>query len=98
MNQVDKMLRLSCACSTVCVHISLINMLIMNRSFYIASFTHVVKQTYAKEAAHGLNVVLLSKYEKTMNILFKLFDYSHAVWKITPMEYTKKTAKWVGDV
>lgn len=44
-------------------------MLIISRSFHIASFTQKVKHTYTKEAAYCLNVDLLLRYDRTMNIL-----------------------------
>lgn len=47
---------------TVCEQISLLLSLV--------SFTHKVKQTYTKEAAYCLNVDLLLRYDKTVNMLF----------------------------
>lgn len=55
--------------------LSLRNMLIINCFFHIASFTHKVKQTYAKEAAYCLNVDLLLRYDRTMNLI---------LWEILP--------------
>lgn len=78
-------------------------MLTINRSFHIASFTHKVKQTYTKEAAYCLNVDLLLRYDKSMNIFSfgTLFCTTTLLVCDGKCTHTKKyiyiIANWGGD-